>query len=99
VRGGEEYLLIGCVPWSGKLADYGLSLHRSYRGIAATNSPSFSNSSSSSTLRRGSRLPGPGRCKQRPSTPHSQIQTDSRSKIEDEDEFEDEDDLVAATPR
>ena len=30
------------------------------------------------------------RCKQRPSTPHSQIQTDSRSKIEDEDEFEDD---------
>ena len=41
----------------------------------------------------------PGRCEQRPSTPHSQIQTDSRSKIQDEDEIEDEDDLVAATPR
>jgi len=33
-------------------------------------------------------LPPPGRCKQRPSSPHSQIQTDSRSKIEDEDEYD-----------
>src|SRR5271165_1018825 len=56
---------------------------------ASLYSSSSSNSSSSSTLWRGAACRPPGRCKQRPSTPHSQIQTDSRSKIEDEDEFED----------
>jgi hypothetical protein len=42
-------------------------------------------------------LLAPGRCKQHPSTPHSQIQTNSRSKIEDEDEFEDENDYREAS--
>jgi len=39
----------------------------------------------------GSRLPVPGRCKQRPSRPHSQIRKFSSPKIEDEDDDEHED--------
>jgi hypothetical protein len=45
----------------------------------------------------GSACRPPGRCKQRPSTQHSQIQTDTKSKIEDEDEFEGEDDYREAS--